>query len=155
MFPLEAGMRHESCIPDTDSATRRDRIRRVGNPGSNPRLGWICALAVLTWVAPAQAMPAAEEAKSQALIARVEAASGAVFIRNGTEYSAAHAAEFLRRKCAGKWEHMASAREFIASCASMSGTSGKPYMIQLKGGNARPSAQVLGEWLAEMERGPR
>jgi hypothetical protein len=100
-------------------------------------------------------MPAAEDAKTQALIARVAASPGAVFIRNGSEYGAANAAEFLRRKCAGKWDRLASAREFIAACASESATSGKPYQIRLVGGSARPSAQVLAEWLDEIERAGR
>lgn len=99
------------------------------------------------------AMPPAEEAKSRALIARVEAAQGAAFIRNGSEYKSANAAEFLRRKCEKDWGAMASAREFIDKCASVSSTSGKPYMIRLEGGAAQPSAVVLGRWLDEIERG--
>jgi hypothetical protein len=101
----------------------------------------------------AQAMPPAEEAKVRELIARVEQAQGAVFIRNGTEYSAANAAEFLRRKCGKELAKLASAREFVTACANASSTSGKPYLIRLKDGAARPSAEVLGEWLAAAEQG--
>lgn len=110
---------------------------------------WILAWAL---AGGAQAMSSAEQAKVEALIARVAAAKDAVFIRNGNEYPAANAAEFLRRKCGGKWSAMASAREFVTGCASESSTSGKPYLIRQPGGAARPSAQVLNEWLQEIER---
>jgi hypothetical protein len=100
----------------------------------------------------AHAMPAAEEAKAQALLVRVQVMQGAVFIRNGTEYGSANAAEFLRRKCTKDWSKMASAREFITACASQSSTSGKPYLIRLAGATPQPSAQVLTQWLEEIER---
>jgi len=104
---------------------------------------------------PAQAMPPAEEAKAQALLLRVETVTDVVFIRNGAQYGAANAAEFLRRKCAKDWGKMASAREFIVSCASQSSTSGKPYLISIKGAAPRPSAEVLTEWLETIERNAR
>ena len=113
------------------------------------RESWLLALAL---AGGAQAMPPAEQAKVEALIARIAAAKDVVFIRNGNEYPAANAAEFLRRKCGGKWDAMASAREFVSGCASESSTSGKPYLIRQPGGAARPSAQVLTEWLQEIER---
>jgi hypothetical protein len=100
----------------------------------------------------AHAMPPAEEARVRELIARIEQAQGAVFIRNGTEYGAANAAEFLRRKCGKELGKLASAREFVTSCAGVSSTSGKPYLIRLKDAAPRPSAQVLGEWLDGIER---
>jgi hypothetical protein len=101
----------------------------------------------------AHAMPPAEETKVRDLIARVEQAQGAVFIRNGTEYSAANAAEFLRRKCGKELARLASVRDFITGCANASSTSGKPYLIRLKDAAPRPSAEVLGEWLDGIERG--
>lgn len=109
-------------------------------------------LAICLLSGSAAAMPAAEEAKARALLARVETAKGAVFIRNGSEYASANAAEFLRRKCVKDWGKMAGAREFISSCASQSSTSGKPYLIRLEGAAPRPSAEVLGRWLDEIER---
>ena len=99
----------------------------------------------------ANAMPPAEDAKAKALIAKVETRKDVVFIRNGTEYGSANAAEFLRRKCAKEWEKLKSAREFVTACASQSSTSGKPYLMKLPGAAARPSAEVLGEWLDAIE----
>jgi len=110
-------------------------------------------LLLLLAALPAQAMPPLEEAKVRDLIARVEQAQGAVFIRNGSEYGAANAAEFLRRKCGKELAKLASAREFVTSCANASSTSGKPYLIRLKDGAPRPSAEVLGEWLTALEQG--
>jgi hypothetical protein len=112
------------------------------------RAGLLLMAAGAAW-----AMPPEEEIKSRALIAKVESAGGAVFIRNGTEYKSANAAEFLRRKCARDWGGMASAREFIARCASASSTSGKPYLIRLEGREAQPSGVVLTRWLEEIEHG--
>ena len=110
------------------------------------------ALAACLLCTGAAAKPAAEEAKARALLVRVETARGAVFIRNGSEYASTNAAEFLRRKCVKDWGKLASAREFVAACASQSSTSGKPYLIRLEGGAPQPSAQVLGQWLEEIER---
>ena len=105
------------------------------------------------YAAMACSMPPAEDAKAKALLVKVEANKDAVFIRNGTEYTSANAAEFLRRKCAKQWDRLGSAREFVSSCAAQSSTSGKPYQIKLSGGAPRPSAEVLGEWLEQIERG--
>jgi len=116
------------------------------------RQSTLLALGALLLANGAQGMPAAEEAKAQALLARVQTAQGAVFIRNGTEYGSANAAEFLRRKCVKDWGKMANAREFINTCASQSSTSGKPYQIKLAGGIPQPSAQLLTQWLEEIER---
>lgn len=112
---------------------------------------YMCLLPMICATSAAVAMPPAEEARARALIAKIEAEKEAVFIRNGTEYSSANAAEFLRRKCAKDWGKMADAREFVAKCASASSTSGKPYMIKLKGEAPRPSGDVLGEWLRAIE----
>jgi len=112
-------------------------------------------VALLAMSSVALAMPPAEDAKAKALLARVEASRDVVFVRNGTEYTSANAAEFLRRKCAKQWDKLASAREFITACASQSSTSGKPYLMKLPGGNPRASTEVLGEWLDAIESGKR
>ena len=94
-------------------------------------------------------MPPAEEARARTLIAQVAASEGTIFIRNGREYTAADAAEFLRRKCSGRFDGYADAEELVNSCAARSSTSGEIYRIRLAGATeARPSAEVLGRWLA-------
>ena len=112
--------------------------------GLKPLVGAI--VATIVW--SAAAMPPAEEARALALFARIESADGAVFIRNGREHNAAHAAEFLRRKCVPRFDRYADAAQLVCDCAACSLTSGEIYRIRLAGETAaRPSAEVRGEWL--------
>lgn len=97
------------------------------------------------------ALPPTEEARVFRLIAQVEASDGAVFLRNGRQYSAQNAAMFLRRKCASRLAGYATAEEFVAQCAARSSTSGEAYRIRFAGEQeAQPSAEVLGRWLGRI-----
>ena len=99
------------------------------------------------------AMPPSEELRVERLLVRVARSEPAVFIRNGTEYSAADAARFLRRKCNWRLAGYAAAEDFVSSCATASSTSGQPYRIRLPGETlARPSAEVLATWLADIPK---
>jgi hypothetical protein len=94
--------------------------------------------------------PLTEKEKIEALIKHVEGMEGAVFVRNGKEYDAPTAARFLR----GKWERardVKTAREFIEQCATTSSTSGKPYLIRLKGGKEVKSGEYLTAELKKLE----
>src|SRR5436190_22382507 len=77
--------------------------------------------------APAHPAPAhlTEAAKIQALISSVEQLKGAVFIRNGTEYDGAKAAEHLRRKLGYAGSKVKTAEQFIDLLATGSSMSGK------------------------------
>ena len=111
------------------------------------------ALACMPFTPNARAMPPMEEARVKTLIAQVATREGAVFIRNGREYSAADAAEFLRRKCGGRLDAYADAEHLVQACAARSSTSGEIYRIRLGGAaKARPSAEVLGRWLAALPK---
>jgi len=85
---------------------------------------------VLPPVAAGQTAPAAERQKIEALIKQVGDLKEAKFLRNGWSYGVSTAVLFLR----GKWEandaEVKSARDFIDKVASISGTSGKPYLIR-------------------------
>ena len=92
------------------------------------------------------ALPAAEateKAKIEVLITHIQGLENASFVRNGSEYSAANAAKFLR----AKWEHnekeVQTAADFIAKVASASGTSGKAYLIRFKDGKETPCGEYL------------
>ena len=65
------------------------------------------------------------------------------------EYDAATAAKFVR----GKWEASAAeiktAKDFIEKAASISSTTGKPYLIRFKEGKEVKSRDYL---LAELEK---
>lgn len=112
-------------------------------------------LLLLSLAAPsfvhAKSLPAAEKQKIDALINQVGALKDAKFVRNGTTYEPATAVRFLR----GKWDanktEVKSARDFIDKVASMSGTSGKPYLIRFKDGKEIPSREFLLTALKKIE----
>lgn len=119
------------------------------------RLYFIAALLMLFSSAPglrAQGLPAAEKAKIEALLTHVGGLQDAKFIRNGKDYDAKSAAKFLR----GKWEanekQIHSAEDFITVAATRSSTTGKPYMIRLKGMPPVPCADYLTTHLRQMAK---
>ena len=61
---------------------------------------WSILIVLAMLASQAQAAPLSEPQKIEALITSVEQLKGAVFIRNGSEYSGAQAAHHLRMK----WE---------------------------------------------------
>lgn len=93
----------------------------------------------------------AEKAKIESLISGIENLAEAKFIRNGTSYDAKTAAKFLRGKWGRNEDEIKTAKDFIAKAATASGTSGKPYMIQLKGAAEVPCADYLTEQLKKLE----
>ncbi|HWH76563.1 MAG TPA: DUF5329 family protein, partial [Candidatus Binatus sp.] len=82
----------------------------------------------------AQNLPVTETQKIETLIKQVGDLKDAAFVRNGSTYSAWTAVIFLR----GKWNANASdiktAHDFIDKVATMSGTSGEPYLIRFHDG---------------------
>ena len=97
----------------------------------------------------AQALDPAEKQKIETLIKQVRALKDAMFIRNGSSYSADDAATFLRRKWQANESNVKTARDFIDKVASFSGTSGKPYLIRFKDGREIKSREFL---LAELKK---
>ena len=91
-----------------------------------------------------------EAEKIGQLIEHVGSLEGAVFIRNGEEYSPAEAAEHLRRKWENLGGEITTVEQFIEHAASKSSLSGEPYKIRLKDGTEHPSGEYLRERLAEM-----
>jgi Family of unknown function (DUF5329) len=111
------------------------------------------ALAAAAATTPARAaVGAAEAARVERLLQFVEAQKQAKFIRNGTAYSAKEAAQFLRAKYAKMGEHVTTASQFIEQIAARSSTTGQPYMMRFPDGRTLPSAQVLAEELARIDR---
>jgi len=80
--------------------------------------------------------PAVEKQKIEALIKQVSDLKEAKFIRNGSTYEVSSAVRLLH----GKWD---------AKIASVSGTSGKPYLIRFKDGREITSREYL---LAELQK---
>jgi hypothetical protein len=94
-----------------------------------------------------------EEAKIDALIGAVEAMPKAVFIRNGTEHSAARAAEHLRLKRRNAGKRVRTAEQFIRYCASESSLTGRKYQIRYPDGRTVDAADFFHQQLARLEAG--
>lgn len=112
-----------------------------------------CCLAILAVLA-GQAValpPATEQARIDRLIETVAQNKQARFIRNGSDYSAADAADFLRRKLEAYGDRVKTVHEFIDQIASKSSTSGQIYKVRLADGREVPSADFLRAELARIE----
>jgi hypothetical protein len=97
------------------------------------------------------APPAAEQARIDKLIAAVAQNKQARFIRNGSDYSAADAADFLRRKLEAYGDRVKTVNDFIDQIGTKSSTSGQIYKVKLADGKEIPSADFLRAELARIE----
>lgn len=122
----------------------------------DPRFGWIVLgfTAILFGTITrlvADENPKSEKEKIEGLIEHIANLQDAKFVRNGAEYDAKTAAKFLR----GKWESNASeiktAADFIEKAASVSSTTGKPYLIRFKDGKETKSGEYLLQQLKRLE----
>ncbi|KGQ20067.1 hypothetical protein LF41_2234 [Lysobacter dokdonensis DS-58] len=115
----------------------------------------------LAAIAPAMAaQPAATTtvartpaAEIDALIERVGHSKGVVFIRNGTEYSAADAAAHLQRKRKAAGNRIKTPEQFIDKLGARSSMTGKPYRVRLASGTEMDSAAWLNGLLREVRAG--
>jgi len=71
--------------------------------------------------------------------------SGQTFVRNGTPYPAAEAADHLAMKYNRVKDHIATAEDFIEKVASKSSVTGQPYIIEGNDG----SEVLANAWLHE------
>ena len=100
---------------------------------------------------PAPARTPAQDIET--LIQRVAAAKGVIFIRNGTEYSAADAATHLRRKLRAADGKITTPEQFIETLGSRSSMSGRAYRVRLPEGREMDSATWLNGLLREVRAG--
>ncbi len=107
-------------------------------------------LVVVTHAAP----PPHEQSRIERLIRFVESQKDMKFIRNGSEYSCAEAAKFLRGKLESMGGEVTTAREFIERIASKSSMSGQPYHVKFADGRLIPAAQFLADELKRMDARP-
>jgi hypothetical protein len=115
-----------------------------------PEIGCLI-LTVCIGLASASDLPSAEKRKIEVLISGVEQMTNAVFIRNGKNYTAPVAAEFLRRKWTSRRSEIHSAADFIDKVASFSSTTGKPYSIHWRDGTERLCAEYFRARLSLLE----
>lgn len=93
------------------------------------------------------ARPEAEQHRIDYLIASIQTLDGATFIRNGSEYRAAEAADHLRRKLRTAGDRIQTAEQFIDTLGTKSSMSGESYRIRLKDGRVLESATFFREAL--------
>ena len=93
-----------------------------------------------------------EAARIERLIQFVESQQQVRFVRNGNAYSAKEAAQFLRAKYASMGGNVATAAQFIDQIAARSSTTGQAYLMRFPDGRTVPSATVLAEELARIDR---
>lgn len=110
------------------------------------------AVAALFWCVPAVAdPPPAERARIDRLLRAVGSRQDLKFIRNGKEYSAAQAAEFLQGKLQWNLEKVTTVQDFIDRIGTRSSASGDIYRVRLADGRTIPSAEFLRQELARVE----
>lgn len=94
-----------------------------------------------------------EKAKIEYLITHIEGLKDATFVRNGSDYDPKSAAKFLRGKWQANEKEIKTAPDFIANAASVSSTTGKPYMIHFKKGKQVKCGEYLTGELKKLEAG--
>lgn len=111
-----------------------------------PRLRRFAFVLILAWFLPAAAWAQSDPAASRevdALIADIAGLKGASFIRNGSEYDAAKAADHLRLKRSRAGDRLKTAEDFIRYCATASSMSGRKYRLRLADGRELDVADYL------------
>jgi len=115
----------------------------------------VVSMALMALVFPAllhaQTVVDLEREKIEGLIRIVGQLKTAKFVRNGWSYNSDTAAFFLRKKWEANETVIKTAREFIDKIASVSGTSGKPYLVRLKDGTELESRMFLLSELKKIE----
>lgn len=101
----------------------------------------------------ADAAPISEPQKIEMLLSSIGRLQGAVFIRNGSEYTAAQAAEHLRYKWNKAGDRVKTAEDFIVLCATKSSMSGLAYRIRFADGTTLDSAVFLEQQLKRLDAG--
>jgi len=116
-------------------------------------LGLLLLLIAARFSCPCSAAdtPLTEKQKIEALIKHVEELKDTKFIRNGSEYDAKSAGTFLRSKWRSQETELKTAQEFIDKAASVSSTSGKPYLIRLSDGKEVQCAEYLKAELKKLD----
>jgi uncharacterized protein DUF5329 len=106
------------------------------------------------WPAAARAAdapgPLTEQQRIAALLAVVDQ-SGATFIREGKEYSAAEGRRHLERKLWFAGSRVETAEDFIDKIASRSSITGRPYLVRLPSGKESETGVWLRQKLAEID----
>jgi hypothetical protein len=107
--------------------------------------------AIGAWSSDSSGATQTENQKIESLIAHIEGLRDAKFVRNGTAYDAKTAGQFLRGKWKANEGQIKTAKEFIEKAASVSSTTGMPYLIRLVDGREIKSGEYLAGELRRLE----
>ena len=108
-------------------------------------------LLLVVFTAAALGREEREQKRIDYLIDSLSSLPGAVFIRNGKEYSAKQAQEHLRQKLNYGGERVKTAEIFIDYCASESSLTHRPYQIRFPDGRVTRTAAFFHERLKEFD----
>jgi hypothetical protein len=108
----------------------------------------LCASLVL-------ARDAREQARIDYAIDSLGSLKGAVFIRNGTEYSAKAAQDHLRGKLKYAGDRVKTAEDFVKYCASESSMTHEPYRIRFADGTSVKTSDFFASKLKEFDQQKR
>ncbi len=97
------------------------------------------------------ARDAREQARIEHLLDAVAKAEGVTFIRSGSEYLGAAAAEHLRRKLDYGGERLRTAEDFIKYCATESSLTHRHYKVRTSNGTLQDSAAYFTALLSEFD----
>jgi uncharacterized protein DUF5329 len=115
----------------------------------------LCAVLCLALlVAPAFGQQDIEQRKIEYLITSIADLHDATFVRNGSDYDSASAADHLRLKLRHAGARVKTAEDFIVCCATGSSVSGEKYRIRFADGRTIDADQFLRERLAGLSRLP-
>ena len=92
-----------------------------------------------------------EKQKIETLIKHIENLKDATFVRNGSTYDAKTAAKFLRGKWGAQEKEVRTAMDFVDKVATVSSTSGKPYLIRFKDAREVKCGEYLKEELKKLQ----
>ena len=95
--------------------------------------------------------PFSEKDKIEALITVISNTKDVQFIRKGTGYDCATAAQFMRGKWNWKSSEIKTARDFVRVCSAGGSGDGDPYFIRHPDGTQTPAKDFLTAQLDELE----
>jgi len=111
-------------------------------------LALLVAAVASSGLTEAGCLPPGERQRLETLIGDVAQRADVTFLRNGRAYDAAAAARFLRAKWRNREAEVCSAEDFLGRVASVSSTTGQPYLVRLRDGREMPAADFFRAELA-------
>ncbi len=89
------------------------------------------------------ALSDAQEARINAMLAALGKQHSLIFVRNGSDHTAAEAESHLRLKLSKTRKRLDTAEQFIDKVASKSSISGAPYEVKIPGQESEKAAVFL------------